>query len=137
MQVCRCAGQCEGKDVTPFCRPDKPTRARGIENVRDRTFIRTVFILRADFMPAIDIRRLFRVAWERAKASQGVRDDDPVLENVQTSVVRSIAELEVARLQRTNHVPLNRVPLNHVPPENAGSAAAREHEDDRPLSKVA
>ncbi len=77
------------------------------------------------------------MAWERAKASQGVRDDDPVIENVQTSVVRSIAELEIARLQRANHVPLSRVSLNQVPLENAGSAVPQEHADDYDLPKVA
>jgi len=78
-------------------------------------------------MSAIDIRRLFRVAWERTKASQGIKEDDPVIENVQGSVIRSIAELEVARLQRTNPVPLG----DQAPP------LPQEHGDDHHMPKVA
>ena len=62
-------------------------------------------------MVALDIRHLFRAAWLRAKETEKVSDDDPIAEHVQESVVRSIAELEVARLQRTDPVPLAALPF--------------------------
>jgi hypothetical protein len=78
-------------------------------------------------MSAIDIRRLLRVAWERAKASQGLRDEDPVVENVQVSVIRTIAELEVARLQRDES----------ATPDTVVSPLPQEHAGDHDLPKVA
>lgn len=51
-------------------------------------------------MAAIDIKHLFKIAWQRAKETEAVEDGDPVVEQVQGNVVRAIAELEIARLHR-------------------------------------
>lgn len=43
------------------------------------------------------IRNLYRLAWVRAKETEGLADDDPIVKNVQNKVIRTIAELEVSR----------------------------------------
>jgi hypothetical protein len=51
-------------------------------------------------MTRLDLRYLFKTAWERAKESEQVSDDDPVVEHIKGSVIRAIAEVEVSRMQR-------------------------------------
>jgi hypothetical protein len=83
-------------------------------------------------MPAFDLRQIFRKAWQRAKESERVTDDDPVAEHVQESVVRTIAELEVRRLQRAQLSPV--IPINGAA---VRSEEKNEKEDDPKVSAVA
>lgn len=49
-------------------------------------------------MSPYNVKDLFRLAWLRAKETEGLADDDPIVKSVQTKVIRTIAELEVSRL---------------------------------------
>lgn len=51
-------------------------------------------------MAPLDLRYLFKTAWERAKESEQVSEDDPVVEHLKGSVIRAIAEVEVCRMER-------------------------------------
>jgi hypothetical protein len=69
-------------------------------------------------MCALDIKELFRRAWQRTKQTEAAKEDDPVLKNVEVAVVRTIAELEVTRLERPIAVP---VPAAEKAPEKPRS----------------
>jgi hypothetical protein len=64
-------------------------------------------------MSAIDIKRLFRTAWEQTKKSEEVTDDDPVVEHIEGNVIRTIAALDIAQLQREKRVS----PADALPPD--------------------
>ena len=66
---------------------------------------------------------------DRVKASEKVNDDDPMASRLEGEVVRTIAELEVARLQRVEASSL----LNPPPVTPTG----HDNEDDPTLRKVA
>lgn len=51
-------------------------------------------------MAKLDIKRLVKRSLERVKQSEHVRDTDPSIVHLEENVLRSIAELEVARAQR-------------------------------------
>lgn len=52
-------------------------------------------------MGRLDIKRIVKSTLERVKQSEHVRDSDPSIQHLEENVVRSIAELELARLERT------------------------------------
>jgi hypothetical protein len=78
-------------------------------------------------MSAVDVRRFARLAWQRVKQSEEVKDDDPALEHIEGRVIRKIVDLEVSRLQRTSSV----CPIEGIP------KPAEENEDDPTISAVA
>jgi hypothetical protein len=51
-------------------------------------------------MSAIDIKRLLRSAWQHAKKSEGLSEDDPLIEHIEGKIIHAIAELDVASVQR-------------------------------------
>src|SRR5581483_11559097 len=49
---------------------------------------------RALYLAALDIKHVFRLAWERTKETEKVKDGDPAVEYIEGTVIRLIAELD-------------------------------------------
>jgi hypothetical protein len=56
-------------------------------------------------MALLDVRKLARSALERVKLSEKAADSDPSVVHLKDAVVRSMAELEVSRVQRITSNP--------------------------------
>jgi hypothetical protein len=68
-------------------------------------------------MAALDIKHLFRLAWERTKETEKVKDGDPAVEYIEGTVIRMIAELDFARFRPVRN--LNSIRSHSVLRENA------------------
>ena len=66
-------------------------------------------------MAQIDIKRLFRKAWEQTKKSEEITDDDPVVEHIEGRVIRTIAALDIAQSQREEPASTEDISAPHVP----------------------
>lgn len=56
-------------------------------------------------MARLDIKRIVKSTLERVKQAEHVRDSDPSIQHLEEKVLRSIAELEVAKLDRVTSNP--------------------------------
>lgn len=72
-------------------------------------------------MAKLDIRRIVKTTLERVKQSEHVKDTDPSIVHLEENVVRSIAELEVARSERTAPNP------ESLPADAAAPARNKRH----------
>jgi hypothetical protein len=97
-------------------KPKQRVRIGYVSSLTHRCFI----------MSAVDVKRLLRSAWQCAKKSEGLSEDDPLIERIEGKVIHAIAELDVASVQRAQ-------PFSSAD----ASSATDENENDPTISAAA